>query len=116
MTPEERAKAVVDQLYTIRAQDQTITTFVADAIREAEQAAYARGQAGAKKLYVWEGDGVLDDYTNGLVCVIADSPEQAWALLEEKDAAAWLRLQNEQAGGMQPKEHTSGVFLVHGGA
>lgn len=35
MTPEERAKKVVNQLYSIRAQDETITTFVAAAIREA---------------------------------------------------------------------------------
>lgn len=36
------------------------------------------------KLYVWEGDGVLEDYTSGMICVLAESLEQALQLIEEK--------------------------------
>jgi hypothetical protein len=42
-------------------------------------------------LYVWEG--VLTDYTNGMVCVLASSEEQAFELIYEKDQVAWAQLQ-----------------------
>ena len=43
------------------------------------------------KLYVWEN--VLTDYTEGLVCILAKSEQQAWQLLYEKDDTAWWDLQ-----------------------
>lgn len=49
------------------------------------------------KLYVWTG--VLTDYTDGLVCVLATSEKQAWNLLYEKDDTAWWVLQ----GSPEPK-------------
>ena len=36
------------------------------------------------KLFVWEGDGVLTDYTNGMVCVLAHNFEEAIKLIDEK--------------------------------
>jgi hypothetical protein len=37
----------------------------------------------ALKLYVWRGDGVLQDYTSGIAFALADSAEQARTLLRE---------------------------------
>jgi hypothetical protein len=36
------------------------------------------------KLFVWEGDGVLTDWTNGMICVLAHNFEEAIKLIEEK--------------------------------
>ncbi len=36
------------------------------------------------KLFVWEGEGVLTDYTNGMICVLAENLEQALRLIEAK--------------------------------
>ncbi len=36
------------------------------------------------KLYVWEGDGVLTEHTDGMICVLAESLEQALSLIREK--------------------------------
>ena len=36
------------------------------------------------KLFVWEGDGVLTDYTNGLICVLAHDLEEALELIKKK--------------------------------
>lgn len=36
------------------------------------------------KMFVWEGDGVLTDYTNGMICVLAKDFEQALDLIYEK--------------------------------
>ena len=36
------------------------------------------------KLFVWEGDGVLTDYTNGMICVLAYDLESALKLINEK--------------------------------
>ncbi len=38
------------------------------------------------KLFVWEG--VLTDYTHGMVCVLAEDLEQAIKLIKEKDDVA----------------------------
>jgi hypothetical protein len=43
------------------------------------------------KLYVWEH--VLTDYTDGMVCVLANDEEEAWKLLYKKDDTAWWVLQ-----------------------
>lgn len=42
------------------------------------------------KLYVWET--VLCDYTCGLVVVLANSEEEAWDILYEKDDTVWGEL------------------------
>ena len=44
-------------------------------------------------LYVWEGEGVLQLYDSGLVCVLAHSEGEAWELLYRKDPQACLSLQ-----------------------
>jgi len=36
------------------------------------------------KLFVWEGDGVLTDYSSGLVCVLAYDFQEALEKLNEK--------------------------------
>jgi hypothetical protein len=36
------------------------------------------------KLFVWEGDGVLTDYSNGMICVLAKDLEEALKLIREK--------------------------------
>jgi len=43
------------------------------------------------KLFVWEG--VLEDWTSGLVCAFAEDEKQAWQKLYEKDSTAWWNLQ-----------------------
>lgn len=36
------------------------------------------------KMYVWEGDGVLTDHTNGMICVLAYDHSHALRLIQEK--------------------------------
>jgi len=36
------------------------------------------------KLYVWEGDGVLTDYTNGIIVVLAHDLEEALRLFHDE--------------------------------
>jgi hypothetical protein len=36
------------------------------------------------KLFVWEGDGVLRDYTSGMICVLAHDYDEAMKLIEKK--------------------------------
>lgn len=67
------------------------------------------------KLYVWEG--VLVDYTSGMVCVLANSLEEAFQKVYEKDGLAWSELQGmwevfswdnpeiEKLRGKHPKEN-----------
>lgn len=43
------------------------------------------------KLFVWEG--VLRDYTSGMVCILAKDLSQAFELLYQKDDIAWSQLQ-----------------------
>jgi hypothetical protein len=33
------------------------------------------------KLFVWEGEGVLTDYTNGMIVAVANSQEEAEAVI-----------------------------------
>lgn len=40
------------------------------------------------KLFVWQGKGVLQDYTSGLICVLAPDLETALKLIKEKDSIA----------------------------
>ena len=43
-------------------------------------------------LYVWEGDGILEDYTSGMVCALACCEREAWRLMEAKDRTAAFSL------------------------
>ncbi len=43
-------------------------------------------------LYVWEGDGILEDYTCGLVVALACCEREAWRLMEAKDSTAAFSL------------------------
>lgn len=36
------------------------------------------------KLFVWEGAGVLQDYSSGMICVLAHDLEEALRLIREK--------------------------------
>lgn len=36
------------------------------------------------KLFVWEGRGVLQNYTSGMICVLAHNLEEALRLIEKK--------------------------------
>ena len=36
------------------------------------------------KLFVWEGNGVLTDYTNGMICVLAHSFQEAMELIAKE--------------------------------
>ena len=45
------------------------------------------------KLFVWEG--VLSDWTSGMVCVLAHNEDEAWELMREKDDTACWVLQGE---------------------
>jgi hypothetical protein len=75
------------------------------------------------KLYIWED--VLRDYTPGMVAVLAESEEQAWELIKQKDEVAWYSLlgypsKEDIAMGcpdaIRPREITKPeAFTVHGG-
>lgn len=39
---------------------------------------------GGLKLFVWEGNGVLTDYTDGMICVLAHDLEEALSLIRKK--------------------------------
>lgn len=45
------------------------------------------------KLFVWED--VLTDWTSGLICILAESLEQAMELLKKKNHTAWWVLNGE---------------------
>jgi len=36
------------------------------------------------KLYVWEGEGILEDWGTGLICVLAKNYREALKLIEKK--------------------------------
>ena len=50
------------------------------------------------KMKLWVKEDVLGDWTEGIVCVLAESEEDAWEVLKKKDRRAWewLRLRNAQ--------------------
>lgn len=68
-------------------------------------------------LYVWEGDGVLEDYYSGLVCVLARSEQEAWSLLKVKDeTAAWSLSGEGSSERIEPKRVTEPeAFACWGG-
>lgn len=47
------------------------------------------GQVGPAVMRLWVLEGVLTDYTDGMVCVLARDEVEAWALLKKKDLVAW---------------------------
>lgn len=57
------------------------------------------------KLFVWEGDGVLQDYSSGMICVLAYDLEEALKLIEDKcdycqnsfDASAYKIIEKPEA-------------------
>ena len=55
-------------------------------------------------LFVW--DGVLEDYTSGIVCVLARSEKQAWKMIYEKSSLAWWVLQGEPDFEIEGKERS----------
>jgi len=64
------------------------------------------------KLFVWEGDGVLQDYTSGMVCVLATDLQQAFNLIREKYDDYYL---NDLAR-IEPKViEEPEAFAVYGG-
>ena len=36
------------------------------------------------KMFIWEGEGVLTDWSNGMIAVLAENHSQALKLIEEK--------------------------------
>jgi hypothetical protein len=68
-----------------------------------------------KYLFVWEG--VLTDYTSGMVCVFAKNEKDAWDLLKKKDLYAWASLGGENLDkAIKPCKVTkSEAFVVWGG-
>lgn len=61
------------------------------------------------KLFVWEN--VLTDYTNGIVCVLAEDLEQAIQLIKEKDDAAAYAMDMSNVKVIKNPE----AFIVWGG-
>lgn len=61
------------------------------------------------KMYVWEG--VLRDWTDGVVCVLAVSKAQALAALKKENVEAWQECQH-----LEPTVHTKpAAVCVRGG-
>ena len=48
----------------------------------------------APVMRLWVLEGVLTDYTDGMVCVLARDELEAWAMLEKKDSTAWSVLRD----------------------
>lgn len=51
------------------------------------------------KMYVWEG--VLEDWTGGMVCVLAVSKTQALAVLKKTHQEAW-----DECRHLEPEVHS----------
>lgn len=68
------------------------------------------------KLYVWEG--VLCDYTDGIMFALAESVEEArQAILESADGWAFPGSRIDADLRIEPKEYSSKVgFFLFGGA
>jgi len=64
----------------------------------------------AYKMYVWEG--VLADWTGGLVCVLAVSKRQALAVLKREHEIAW-----KECSKLDPDVYTkpAAVYMYGGG-
>ena len=39
------------------------------------------------KLFVWEGEGVLQDWSSGMICVLAHNLDEALKLIKEKQSS-----------------------------
>jgi len=64
------------------------------------------------KLKMWVMEEVLTDFTDGLVCVYAESEEQAWDLLEQKYPVYFWTL-NERMEKFRCIDKPE-AFAVHG--
>ena len=65
------------------------------------------------KLFVWEGEGILQDWTSGMVCVLATNLKQAFDLIREKYDDYYL---NDLAR-IEPKIiEEPEAFAVYGGS
>lgn len=64
-----------------------------------------------KYLYVWEGDGVLTDYTNGIICALADNLEDAHKAIERDCGAATWQHDGEERVWNFPQYPTTIVQL-----
>lgn len=47
------------------------------------------------KLFIWEGDGVLTDYSNGMICAIAPDLETALIAIEAAEPSAANRFHRQ---------------------
>jgi hypothetical protein len=63
------------------------------------------------KLYVWEGDGVLQDYTSGMICAIADNLEDAWKVIERADEATTWQHEGKERVWNFPQYPTTVIDL-----
>lgn len=61
------------------------------------------------KLYVWKD--VLNDWTPGLVCVLANSEEKAWELLKQTNHTVWWLLLGKPPRVVEEPE----AFVIWGG-
>ena len=55
-------------------------------------------------IYIWEGDGVLTDYTDGLIVAVASSLEEAYEMIERADGVACYRGKSKGSFGTVEKQ------------
>ena len=63
------------------------------------------------KLFVWEGDGVLEDYTSGMICVLAQNLEEALGLIRKKRDDCMQSFPNDKYKVIEEPE----AFICWGG-
>jgi len=52
-------------------------------------------------LYIWEG--VLTDYTDGMVCALAHDEAEAWEMLKAADHTAWWSMRGHPEDRNDPR-------------
>ncbi len=65
-----------------------------------------------KKLKMFVAEGVLEDWSAGMVCVLAENLEQVMELLKEKDESAYKYILKESFRVVEKPE----AFVVWGGS
>ena len=60
-------------------------------------------------IYIWEGDGVLSDYTDGMIVAVAHSLEEAYRVINEENGIACYWHEGEEPVFNFPKEPTKVV-------
>lgn len=63
------------------------------------------------KLFVWEGDGVLTDYTDGMICVLAHDITEALGLIRAKCDYCMNSFQHDAYRVIEAPE----AFVCYGG-